>query len=372
MEKKTLRKAFYSWQSDLPNKTNRSFILEALRRAVRDINNSDDPPSQVLTEAQRPQADSTSSVQVDQATSGVAGAVHIAHTILDKIREADIFIADISTINKGTKKFRKGPNPNVLFELGYAWAELGYKRVVLVFNETTTSETDIPFDIRGHKFVVYRLDEDTSSKDKADVRQHLQSCLKREIATILEEQPPRPSQLRGLSEDQVRMAHDRETLVQVFSHINLSILDDHLANAPAYHNLAIVYLWDEFDLFYTRSAFHVHDARLKNLLAQFVRAWRSSMPGNGTDFYRDMPDPCRQRYMNDFEAAQIHAQDEWKAGYSRLLRGNRDLRRSLDGLLSYVRQHYPDIDIERLGRECGIAIARQLREIRKGIAMDRE
>ncbi|MGZ2746202.1 TIR domain-containing protein [Burkholderia stagnalis] len=368
MEKKKLRKAFYSWQSDLPNKTNRSFILDTLRRAVKDINSSDDPPSQVLTEAQRPQAESTKPVQVDQATSGVAGAVHIAHTILDKIREADVFIADISTINKGTKKFRKGPNPNVLFELGYAWAELGYKRVVLVFNEATTSEMDIPFDIRGHKFVVYRLDECTISKEKSEVRQHLQSCLKREIAAILEEQPPRPSQLRGLSEDQVRIAHDRETLVQVFSHINLSILDDHLANAPAYYSLAIAYLWDEFDAFYMRSAFHVHDARLKGLLAQFVRAWRSSMPGDGTDFYRDMPDPCRQRYMNDFEASQIHARDEWKAGYTRLRRGNRDLRRSLNSLLSYVRLHFPNIDIERLGSECGVTIARQLKVIRKGIA----
>jgi predicted nucleotide-binding protein len=110
---------FYSWQSDLPNNTNRSFIQIALENA-----------------AQRIREDKSISVEpvVDRDTSGVPGTPDIAHTIFEKIDRADVFVCDVTIVNSQTSTSRPTPNPNVLIELGYAWKALGNQRVLLVQN----------------------------------------------------------------------------------------------------------------------------------------------------------------------------------------------------------------------------------------------
>ena len=78
---------FYSWQSDLPNSTNRSFIELALERAVKDINIDES----ILIEP-----------VIDRDTSGVPGSPDIATTILDKIDHCDVFVCYISLMSVPT------------------------------------------------------------------------------------------------------------------------------------------------------------------------------------------------------------------------------------------------------------------------------
>ena len=108
-------KVFYSWQSDLPNNTNRGFIQKALEEAAKEISND------VTTELEP---------VIDRDTSGVAGSPDIRQTILAKIESCDAFLADISIV--GVTSSRPMCNPNVLIELGYALKCLGDDRVVLV------------------------------------------------------------------------------------------------------------------------------------------------------------------------------------------------------------------------------------------------
>jgi hypothetical protein len=104
---------FYSWQSDLPNSTNRGLIQQSLEAAAKRI-----------------AADETLAVQpvIDRDTKGVPGAPDIAATIFAKINAADVFVADISLVGKlekpqnSDKPDRWTPNPNVLIELGYSRA----------------------------------------------------------------------------------------------------------------------------------------------------------------------------------------------------------------------------------------------------------
>jgi hypothetical protein len=88
---------FFSWQSDLPNSTNRGLILEALERAAKRI-----------------QTDGSVAVEpvVDRDTQNVPGSPDIVHTIFEKIEKAAAFVADVSIINPGVG--RPTPNPNVL------------------------------------------------------------------------------------------------------------------------------------------------------------------------------------------------------------------------------------------------------------------
>ena len=112
------KKVFYSWQSDLPNSTNRGFIEKALNNAAKAIRNDDSIKVELA---------------IDRDTQDVPGSPDIPSAIVEKIEKSQIFVCDVSIINKRSK-FRKTPNPNVLFELGYAIKTLGLERIVMVMN----------------------------------------------------------------------------------------------------------------------------------------------------------------------------------------------------------------------------------------------
>ena len=103
---------FFSWQSDSLKKTNANAIRSALVEAKRSI------------EDKAPKIE----IVLEEATRNVPGSPDIVATLLKKIRAADIFVADITTVVT-TEKGRACPNPNVTFELGFAAAELGWDRI---------------------------------------------------------------------------------------------------------------------------------------------------------------------------------------------------------------------------------------------------
>src|SRR5581483_8909514 len=113
-------KIFYSWQSD--TSLNRNFVRRALDAAVESL--------RAELEVNEPERD----MVVDQDTQGLPGSPPIAEAILTKIRDADIFVADLTFVDNGAGQ-RRLPNPNVMLEYGYALHALGDQRVVGVFNE---------------------------------------------------------------------------------------------------------------------------------------------------------------------------------------------------------------------------------------------
>jgi len=166
---------FYSWQSDLPNATNRGFIQQALEAAAamlaRDL---DIEPV------------------IDRDTLNVPGAPDIAQAIFTKIAAADVFAADVSFINEGSAK-RRTPNPNVLVEVGYALRALGPDRIVLIFNRAFGRPEDLPFDLRMRRTVAYDMPEALSERSPA--RKQLATALTTGIKSALEAasaKPPAP------------------------------------------------------------------------------------------------------------------------------------------------------------------------------------
>jgi hypothetical protein len=130
---------FYSWQSDLPNTSNRGFIEKVLNKAVKEIASDESIGIEPV---------------IDRDTAGVGGSPEISGTIFDKIAKADIFVADVSIINKD-EKGRKVPNPNVLIELGYAFKALGHNNVILVMNTGFGGLELLPFDLRTRRVLTY-------------------------------------------------------------------------------------------------------------------------------------------------------------------------------------------------------------------------
>jgi hypothetical protein len=155
---------FYSWQKDLPSRTNRGFIQDALERAIDAVLQTDYHLDFIL----------------DRDTQNTPGAPDIAQTILSKIDRASIVVADISIINAGATG-RLGPNPNVLFELGYAVHVLSWEYVLPVFNLATGCVEDLPFDLRSRRPITYTM---TVGQEPAPERRALTRTLQEAFQLI--------------------------------------------------------------------------------------------------------------------------------------------------------------------------------------------
>ena len=172
---------FFSWQSDLGE--TRGVIRAALDKAVRSLNRN-----LAVEEALR----------LDEDTSGVAGWPEITSTILDKIDRCEVFVADITPINGPHSDSRLTPNPNVLFELGYALATgSGRTRIICVVNTAYLPDGDLkelPFDVRGSRPLQFFL-EDPATRGvtkgledpvRTNAREHLASRLQSTLGETLD------------------------------------------------------------------------------------------------------------------------------------------------------------------------------------------
>lgn len=152
---------FYSWQSTLPNPTNRGLVRTCIDKAVEALN---------------AEMNAEESFRVDSDTSGRPGSPKIFDTILDKIKQCDVFIADVSLVAE------KQANSNVMVELGYALSVLGPDGLIMVCNTAFGSISDLPFDLGFNRIIPYSCAKEDN--DKATVRAALIPQLKAAIEGI--------------------------------------------------------------------------------------------------------------------------------------------------------------------------------------------
>jgi hypothetical protein len=147
---------FYSWQSDILAKFNRTFIEEALKAALTKLS-----ADATLIPALR-----DSELSLDKDTQGVAGSPPIADTILQKIEDCSVFVADLTFVGETSRdivgrKRRFFPNPNVLIEYGYALRCHGHERLIGIVNIAfgESHSDNLPFDLRHLRWpITYDLE----------------------------------------------------------------------------------------------------------------------------------------------------------------------------------------------------------------------
>lgn len=131
---------FYSWQSDSPAELNRKFIENALRNAVAEIRSEhslDDDPI------------------VDLGMERVPGSPEIATIMFRKIGHSAIFVGDVTLVGEiNGDPVKRTANPNVMVEMGYAAAFLGWERIICVMNEHFGKAEEQPVDVRNRRFPI--------------------------------------------------------------------------------------------------------------------------------------------------------------------------------------------------------------------------
>jgi hypothetical protein len=172
------RTIFYSWQSDNPE--TRKIIRNALNTAIKSLGRDAD-----IAEPDR-------ELMIDQDTQGIPGSPPVADTILRKIREADIFVADLTLINSPcAEEHRVTPNPNVMLEYGYALNALGDGYIIAVLNEAHGKAKELPFDLAYRRWPIqFNIDPNATAELKSETKDSLSASLAAAIKAILAQQKP--------------------------------------------------------------------------------------------------------------------------------------------------------------------------------------
>jgi len=148
---------FYAWQSDRLKLFNHYFIRDAAKEALRQITK---------------EAEVEESPRIDYDTWNIPGTPEIAGTIFRKIEKCGLFLADITFVGtvepqRGSTTSKRTPNPNVLVELGYAAAKIGWDRIILVMNTYYGSPDEMIFDLVHRRWPQrYCLGPDDHDKKK--------------------------------------------------------------------------------------------------------------------------------------------------------------------------------------------------------------
>lgn len=331
---------FYAWQDILPKKFNRFAIQRALRIATADleaeISNKDNEPFKI---------------EVDEATMRVPGSPNIPAEILRKIDTADVFVADVSCINFGqVDESKKTPNPNVVFELGYAVAILGWQRVILLVNEVHGPVSTLPFDFDRHRASPFRLAEKIGSEKE------LITLLLEAVKLIIDKNPARPNAF-----DLVRTKKGRDlaALRLFLSAIHWPTLDEHISAGPKFLSLASTLFYEKANELARSSTFHLYDSDLNAAVAKLIQAWADSMK-----FDRYVPMLHKDSFVfksGEHPGEFSKSQDEFKY----MEKARRRMREAIEVLLKVIREKFPEIDIQEASLAAGTAFADEMARIDK-------
>lgn len=315
-------RVFFSWQSDLPGKSNRYAALKSLQK---------------FKEAH------SENIIIDEATRDEAGSPNIPQTILEKIGKADVFVADVSTINSTDVNARKCPNPNVVFELGYAVQTLGWSRIVLLFNtEYGTFPDDLPFDFDRHRVSPFKLTQKVEKQGK----ENLERLISIAVGGVISIDPKRPSELAGLTEEQLQYSRDVRALEWVLEEMHLPTIDDHLERLPhSFPYRGLHFFEGVKGIVFGNSLFHLNDKKLGAAVRSFTRAWEATVCR--ADLYHLNQGSTLAIFTNPMD---MPLPPDKEVAWQEIEAARNEMGKSLAYILRRVRKDFPRIDLNETNR----------------------
>ena len=256
--RKTVR-LFFSWQSDLDQEVTTRAIRAALRAAMTAV-----------------EKDHPVDITLEEATSNLPGSPYIPYALADKISKADIFVGDITTVIRlGGQTGKSLPNANVTFELGIASAELGWNRIIMLFNTALAELDDLPFDFDRHRISKFEFSADASARKRHE--DNLRKLARAAIAQIVTDDPKRPRELKEIPPEQIKRSRDIENLRWFLQRINTAYLDRHIEEMPTYLNYSAVVMSDGVDELQRRSDFLFYDPDITEAVNGIITALRETV-----------------------------------------------------------------------------------------------
>jgi hypothetical protein len=172
-------KIFWSWQSDVPGNIGRHFVRNALASAIETLKEPE-------TVEEPSEAERRGVLHLDHDRKDVPGSPDLAPTILKKIEQAAVFIADVTLVGRpladapgGTRaRAKRFINSNVAIEYGFALRALSDTAILMVQNVHYGDRDKLPFDLQ-HKAgpIQYRLAPGASKQEIEAEKTRLKTTL---------------------------------------------------------------------------------------------------------------------------------------------------------------------------------------------------
>lgn len=270
---------FYSWQSDI--KVNRNFILNCIEKAIKEIK-------------KKHNATLSLEINIDRDTKNNSGSPSISDTIFRKIEICDIFICDVTIVNKTllTSLFggRISPNPNVLVEMGYAVHVLGWDRVICIANLEFSKIEELPFDIRGHRISTFIKTDNDSKKQFSSLLSNAIESIVLNYDKILSDQATNSHKVHDLNIYNDILNICKEEIL--FDSISVVVND--LFTRQYYLDI-----WDNLQEFYKKTINRFIDEDLSESLAAFLKELNEFDNIVSVKFHMDdRNDPTYRKYLS--------------------------------------------------------------------------
>lgn len=302
MKKKTYT-VFYAWQSDLKDvKKQISAILGNVQHQLK--------------------KDYKINIKIAKATTKMQGSGAISDELLKKVSEADFFVGDVSIIHDEEVKPRRTSNPNVLFELGYAVACLGWERIFMVVNRNEDLD-NLPFDIKHRR--VFLADSSLSSK------------ICNSISLTIKGNSSKP--YLGSMEIE-RQKADTRVLGELFQTFELRNFADWLTTDDATTKTEILSYQYCSEKFFNSIDYRLYDKELEELINEFKKAMDALLiPVRNV--YENKPDDFASfNFLDKNDTITIN--EKYIPDF---LLQKKKLGVLLKKLINYVRWRYPAVDL---------------------------
>jgi hypothetical protein len=318
---------FYAWQSDSPDETNKTAIRGALKKAADELEKRYDGLA----------------IVIDDATRGIVGSGNVPDSIRLKIEACDIFVGDVTTINPSAgpgDEDRRCPNPNVAFETGYAAANVGWDRMIIVTNTAFGQMSDLPFDFDRQRVSQYALTAAPNSKK----RKALAALMSDALGAIIERDPKRPEDLRRINPAQVQRKRDVANIIWAISQVSLARLDSIIDQLPDHVGRYADYAYESFHAVVTSASFHIYDRKLSSAFRRLDEAWSKAL-SYGQHYFM----ASSGVYIFGTPGGILPNPDEGK-DYRRIAAEAAKMRKQLDKLLKIIRGDYIEVDLDETDR----------------------
>lgn len=313
---------FFSWQSQLDKNKNTNFIRKALRKAIKKIESKNKNTKIIL----------------DEATRGETGSPSITETIQQKIPLCNIFIADVTITSPKNNENILTPNPNVMFELGFAVAEIGWPRTICLINEHYQHTiNELPFDIRGQRISPYNSDASA---------EELTENLHGYITAIIDKNPKTPQELRGVSIKQIQHERNIKNINFIMSYLHTPTLNTLVTEAPTLIRRDVFICWESFKSILNSNEFQLYDLKLKAIFNAMHDAWGNLLDA-GPFYY----ETASNGFDNVFHKHKRYELKEAENAWIEIKNQAEILKSKLRELTTYLHENYVEVDLDETNKQ---------------------
>ncbi len=140
----------------------------------------------------------------------------------------------------------------------------------------------------------------------------------------------------------VQRRRDLDTLTSALSLIHWPTLDEHVSELPYVIIEPVFHFYEGFHALYTSSLFHLYDPVLAQEMAALHSAWDITVSFG--IHYRDLPNG---KYVFDNPKDRLFS-DKQERDWKKIQQAAMGLASAKQALLSHIRKHYIEIDINEL------------------------